>query len=248
MGIAVLFLRVLSFGALVVVCLIATGCESTQSKSAELAKQGADAINPNQVDIGGTNQQVKVLDTQLLSDQFGSAVAVTLKNTSDRFLSEVPIRLEVKDKAGKKVFVNDQEGTTPTLLGYPLMGPGQTVIWVHDQILATGEPASVDVRVGTKVGPPPVGDGIKIDISGLRLQKDPSSGIEVLGRAENTSPIDQVDLVFFCVAKSGGRVVAAGRGQVRQLSAGATRKFSSFFIGDPTRGQVECSAPPTVLN
>ena len=224
-----------------------SGCQSTQAKSAELAKEGAEMIDVGEIQIGSENTQVDVLDTALLTDEYGSAVAVTLKNNSDRFLVNLPIQIDVRDKKGKSVFKNDQVGLQPTLLGYPLVGPGQTVTWVHDQILASGEPASVKVKVGSKVDAPPPGEPPKVVISDTKITSDPISGIEVLGKAENLSPIDQQDLIFFCVARRGGKVVAAGRGGIKKLAGGEKREFSSFFIGDPRGGDLTISAPPTTL-
>lgn len=228
--------------------LVSSGCQSTQAKSAELAKEGAKLIDPGTVQIGDENVQVDVLETALLTDQYGTAVAVTLKNNSDRFLANLPIQIDVRDKKGKTIFRNDQVGTAPALLGYPLVGPGQTVTWVHDQILVSGKPASVKVTVGTKVDPPPAGEPPKIAVSDTKLQTDPVSGVEVVGKAENLSPIDQQEMIFFAVARRGGKIVAAGRGGLKKLSAGQKADFASFFIGDPRGGDVTVEAPPTTLN
>ncbi len=249
---AILFRRL---GVSLPLCLVATGslllipgCQSTQSKSAELAEQGAEMIDPGTVQIGNENVQVEVLESVLLTDEYGAAVAVTLKNNSDRFLANLPILIDVRDKKGKSIFRNDQVGTAPALLGYPLVGPGETVTWVHDQILASGAPASVKVKVGSKVDAPPAGEPPKIVVSDIKLQVDPVSGVEVVGDAENLSPLDQQELTFFAVSRKGGEIVAAGRGGLKKLSGGQKTDFASFFIGDPQGGDVSVEAPPTTLN
>ena len=242
-------------GATLPLCLLVaggafvlSGCQSTQAKSAELAKEGAKLIDPGTVQIGDENVQVDVLETALLTDQYGTAVAVTLKNNSDRFLANLPIQIDVRDKKGNSIFKNDQVGTSPALLGYPLVGPGQTVTWVHDQILVSSKATSVKVTVGSKVDPPPAGEPPKIVVSDTKLQTDPVSGVEVVGKAENLSPLDQQELILFCVARRGGKIVAAGRGGLKKLSGGQKADFASFFIGDPRGGDVTVEAPPTTLN
>jgi len=242
-------------GATLPFCLLAlgsafalAGCQSTQAKSAELAKQGAKLIDTGVVQIGNESTQVDVLDTALLTDQYGTAVAVTLKNNSDRFLTNLPVQIDVRDKKGKTIFKNDQVGTVPALLGYPLVGPGQTVTWVHDQVLISGKAASVKVTVGSKVDAPPAGEPPKIEVSQTHLHNDPVSGVELIGKAENLSPIDQQDLTFFVVARKGGKIVAAGRGGLKKLSGGQKVEFSNFFIGNPLGADVTVEAPPTTLN
>ena len=251
-GFAAILLRRLGVG--LPLCLVAmiglvvgSGCQSTQAKSDELAKEGAEMIDPGKVQIGDENTQVEVLETALLTDEYGTAVAVTVKNKSDRFLANLPIQIDVRNKKGSSIFRNDQVGTAPALLGYPLIGPGQTVTWVHDQILASGKPASVKVKVGTKVDAPPPGEPPEIVVSNTRLQVDPVSGVEVVGKAENLSPIDQQEMIFFCVARRGNKIVAAGRGGLKKLSGGQKTDFASFFIGDPRGGDVSVEAPPTTL-
>jgi hypothetical protein len=54
--------------------------------------------------------------------------------------------------------------------------------------------------------------------------------------------------VLFVVARRGGRVVAAGRGQIKALKVGARpAPYVSFFIGDPAGADISVEAPPTVL-
>lgn len=223
------------------------GCQSTQSKSAELEARGADLLKPEGVDIGGENKLVKVVDESLITDKYGTALAVTIKNDSDRFLANLPIQISVLDPKGKEVFSNDQEGLEPTLLGYPLVGPGQTVTWVHDQVLATGTPDSADVSVGSKVTPPPPGEPPQIKVSGGRIRTMPGLGVAIEGTVENLSDIDQVDLIIYAVGRKGDSVVAAGRAGIKLLKAGNKRKFKAFVIGNPQGANLEIEAPPTTL-
>ena len=117
---------------------------------------------------------------------------------------------------------------------------------MNDQLQPNGEPKSVKVTVGVPAEPAP-GQIPELAVSPPQLHED-SSGIEVEGSVTNKSQIDQTDLVIFAVARSGGKVVAAGRGQVKKLKVGtAPGRYNIFFIGDPRGADVSVKAPPSVL-
>jgi len=50
--------------------------------------------------------------------------------------------------------------------------------------------------------------------------------------------------VVFAVARRGGRVVAAGRGQIPRLKPGKRVRYQAFFIGNAHGAHVAVSAPP----
>lgn len=233
---------------LVAIVVGAAGCQSSQSKSAELEKEGHNVLAKEQgLQIAGVNKQVKVEDTAVLSDKNGSAVVVTLKNESSQALVNAPIAIDVRDAKGKTVFKNNAPGLDPSLVSVPLMMPGQTVDWVNDQVLANGEPKSVKVEVGntqdTVTSSPP-----EIDLSQPKLKTDPFSGTEATGTITNKSGVDQTKLTLFAVARKGGQIVAAGRGGFKRLKPDKPSEYHIYFIGDPTGADVTVTAPPTVLN
>ncbi len=61
---------------------ILAGCESTQEKSAKLEAQGASLAKVEKIKIGAANQAIEVTDKTLLTDQYGTALVVRVKNTS----------------------------------------------------------------------------------------------------------------------------------------------------------------------
>jgi hypothetical protein len=65
------------------------------------------------------------------------------------------------------------------------------------------------------------------------------------GGVTNASKIDQRDLVVYAVARKRGRIVAAGRAILPEVSPGAKVAFQRFFVGDPRSARIEASAPPT---
>lgn len=226
--------------------LAVTGCQSTQDKAKIVQAEAAERI-ASQVPLAipKPTKDVTVVDTTVLSDENGGAVAVEVKNNTKEMLLGLPILVDVRDANGKRLFINDAFGTEFALNHIPLMKPGETVVWVNDQILTSGEPKTVKVTVGAATVPVPA-QLPEIVVGQPRLRPDPS-GILAQGTATNQSQIDQKDLVMFAVAKRGGTIVAAGRGGFKNLKADKTAPYNIYFIGDPSGADVEITAPPSVF-
>ncbi len=228
------------------VALVATGCESTQDKSAKISAELGPVVQEKGLRITKESKDVRVLDTTLLTDSVGTAVVVELHNDSDRDLVEVPIAIDVLDAKGKSVYRNDVPGIEPALAAVPFIPAGGDVDWVHDQVLATGKPASVRVKVGasdaTFSGALP-----EISVSEPKLEGDPYTGVAAGGEVVNESGEDVERLLLYGVAREGDRVVAAGRGAIEPLKD--KRKpapYNIYFIGDPRGADVTVSQFPTL--
>ena len=228
---------------------MATGCQSTQATSAEREAAGQKLLGSEKgLVVKQANPDVKVVDSSVIADENGTAVVVELKNQSDQAFADVPILIDVRDAKGKSVFKNDLAGLDPALVSVPMIGPGETFDWVNNQVLATGKPDSVKVKVGT-VDAPVTSEIPKIDVEQPKLETDQFTGVEAVGGAENESAIEQTNLTFFAVARKGDQVVAAGRAVLKRLQPNAekTGTYHVFFIGDPKGADVTVTAPPTVL-
>lgn len=235
--------------ALLAGCAAVAGCQSTQATSAEREAAGAKLLKAEKgLKITEVSSDVKVLGTTLLEDDNGAAVVVELKNMSNTGFANVPISIDVRDAKGKSVFKNNTPGILPALYSVPVIGPGETVDWVNDQILATGDPDSVKVEVGVSDQelPPQLPE---ISVGEAELAKDSFSGIEADGEISLESGPDQKDVTLFAVVRDGDEVVAAGRGGVKRLLIDAKHPshYTIFFIGDPQGGEITVTAPPTVL-
>jgi hypothetical protein len=227
--------------------LAISACQSSYAKNDELKKEGATILKEEEgLNVTKTSSTVEVLNTAVLSDVNGAAVVVTLKNTSSQALRDVPIEINVKDAKGKSVFQNTDPGLEPSLTSVPVMQPGETVDWVHDQILATGKPASVDVKVGvTQETVPP--NAPQLEPTEPKLKVDPVSGIQVEGKVINNSSVQQIKVTLFAVARKGNQIVAAGRGGIKTIKANGDRAYHIFFIGNPEGAQVTVTAPPSTF-
>jgi hypothetical protein len=239
--------RVIALALAVLASLTLTACESTQDKAREVRAQNQQVL-ASQVGISVAKpyRDVKVLGTTLLHDQYGDAIVVEVRNESKQALVNLPILIDLRDASGKSVYRNDLPGLDPALTHIPLLRPGETFDWVNDQLTPSGTPKSAKVKVG-----PPQGTAPKtlpeVEVGPPKIEDNPS-GVLAHGEVTNKSQLDQLKLVVYAVARSGGKVVAAGRGQFKNLKAGGNPgDYNVFFIGDPSGAEVTVVAPPSVL-
>lgn len=232
--------------ALAGVALVVTGCESTQDKSAKIAAELGPVKQEKGLKISKQSKEVEVVSSTLLTDQNGSAVVVRLRNRSNENLVGVPIAIDVLDAKGKSVYTNGIPGIEPALAAVPFIPAGGEAEWVHDQILATGVPAKVEVKVG-EGGEPFKGEQPQISVSEPKLEGDPYSGVLAGGNVENQSGEDLERLLLYAVATKGGEVVAAGRGAIEPFKAKPKPfPYNIYFIGDPGGADVTVSQFPSL--
>ncbi len=228
------------------VTLALAGCQSTQDRSAEIKRAGANKLrHQHGLVVTRQSRDVKVLSTATLHDANGSAVVVRLRNVAAQALVQPPISVEVDDAAGKTVYRNDAPGLETSLVQAALLPARGELWWVNDQVQAAGTPARARAVVGD--ARPTAGPTPRIGLRDVHLFDDPVSGLAVKGQAFNRSRIDQPRLVIYCVARRGGHVVAAGRAIIERLRTDKPSRFTVFFIGNPRGAQLTLAAPPTVL-
>jgi hypothetical protein len=232
--------------ALAGVALVVSGCESTQDKSAKIAAELGPVKQEEGLKIEKQSKDVEVVSSTLLTDPNGSAAVVRLRNRSDEDLVGVPIAIDVLDAKGKSVYRNDIPGIEPALAAVPFIPAGGEVEWVHDQVLAGGVPAKVEVKVG-EGGRPFDGEVPAVTVSEPKLEGDPYSGLLVGGNVVNESGEDLDRLLLYAVATKGGKVVAAGRGAIEPLKDKPKPvPYNIYFIGDPSGADVEIAQFPSV--
>jgi hypothetical protein len=227
--------------------LTATGCESSQDRSAQLQKQGARLIaNQHGLVLHGRNVAVRVLQAGVVTDASGTAAAVLLRNVKPTPLGQVPISIDVLGPGHKTVFANRAPGLEASLTSVAALPAKGDMTWVDDQVIPVGKALSVHAQVGAG------GEGAPralphIEVGQPTLQNDATSGLEAVGRVTNRSAVDQVRLFVYVSAWRGGRLTSAGRGAVQRLPAHGHATFHVFLIGNPHGAQLTATAPPTVL-
>jgi hypothetical protein len=228
---------------LAVAALALAGCESSQAKSARLAKAAKSGAKEKGVLVKQANPDVKVVATSLVHDAYGAAAVVELQS-SKGIQADLPVSLVVRGADGKPAYANDIPGLERSLTHVALLRPGERGFWVDDQVKAD-KPRGVDVKVGRSAVRAPT-SAPKLVATGLQLEPDPS-GAFTRGTLRNDSAIEQLKLMVYAVAERGGKVVAAGRAGIERLKAHASAAFKVFWIGDPKGAKVHVFAPPTVL-
>jgi hypothetical protein len=226
-------------------------CESSQDKSARLAKSAGKVAKLTTLKAGAANADVTVAATTVLANKDGGrAVVVELKD-SGKPQAGVPILITAEDKAGKPLYKNDLNGLQTSLQQMAYVGkspPGPPAFWVHDQVVATATPARIDVAVGKSKAPAP-GAVPKIVLEGVKLDSDPS-GLVATGVVKNLSKTSQRNMPIYAVAQKGGKIVAAGRALIEKLDPEPQKKptvFRIFFVGNPKGARLDVRAVPSTF-
>ncbi|MDQ2631445.1 MAG: hypothetical protein M3Y75_10835 [Actinomycetota bacterium] len=233
--------------ALAGIALASSGCwESTQEKSEQIAAELGPVRQEKGLKIGKPSKDVEVVSTDLLVDKEGSAVVVEVRNRSNQDLANVPILIDVLDAKGKSVYSNGLPGLEPALTSIPYVEAEGEASWVHDQVLASGKPATVEVTVG-EGGTPYTGEIPEFTATDPKLEGDPYSGLVAGGSAENESGEKVERLLLYAVARRGDEVVAAGRGAIEKVKPEPKPlPYNIYFIGDPRGADVELTWFPTL--
>lgn len=225
--------------------LALTGCESNIERSAQLEGvrlKHAAALKASTLSISKPNRQVQVIGSAILTGKEGDAVAVTLRNRSSKAISDVPIEIAVKSASGQVLYRNNVPGVAGSLVSVPLLAPGAPTTWIDDQVSVSGRPASVSVLVGQGDSAPSSTPRMSIE------EQHPTEGGEgVAGSVLNRSSIVQRELVVDAIASRGGRIVAAGRAVLPEVSAHSSSIFQLYLIGDPKGATLRLTAPPSTL-
>lgn len=243
-----------TLAALGVLALILSGCESTESESAKLGREGAKLIaGAGTVGLGGSNRAVHVGQVALVQGSGRTAAVVQLTNTGAGAQADVPVLIDVRSPRGASLYRNDIQGLEPSLQQMPLLRGHASGWWVDDQVLASGKPGSVKVRVGDAKGAPArasaAGASAGVQVSTTGLGSD-VAGPYLAGEVVNHTGVAQHNMPIFAVALRGGRVVAGGRALVPNLPvSSATVKptaFRIYLVGAPAGAHIELTAVPTV--
>jgi hypothetical protein len=230
--------------AVALAALAVAGCESTQARSARLARSPGRAAHEQGVKVTTRNPAVRVVATSLVHDRFGTAAVIELRSRAKQPQAALPLTFVVQGAGGRREFANDGPGLEDALTHVPLLRPGERAFWVHDQVQAAA-PRRVVARVGTSTAAVP-SRLPRLVAAGVRLDHD-SSGAFTRGTLRNDSAVAQRKVVVYAVAERGGKVVAAGRAGIERIAGHKAQPFKVFWIGDPAGAQVRVFAPPTVL-
>jgi hypothetical protein len=222
-----------------------SACESTQTKSARIAREGREAFQANRTLTVRRSADVRVERTAIVRGAGGAiAAAVELRNAGARARRDVPVVIDVRSRGGTSLYKNDVVGLQPALQRLASLRAHGTAWWVNDQVTAASAPRRVVAEIGTAPA--------AAAIPALAIE-DPHFDSDATGRyltATVTNPTNKIfkQVPVFAVALKGTRVVAAGRAFVAKLLPASARKpaaFRIYFVGDARGARVALTiAPP----
>ncbi len=221
-----------------------SACESTQSESAKIAREGGAAEVASTLKLGAANRDVRVSDVTLVSGGGRKAVAVKLTSTSSRAQREVPLLVTVTGAGGKVVYSN-VTGAEALLSHVTLLRAHASAWWVDDEVLTSAAAMAAKVSVGT--GQRSRSDTRLVALSARTTHVAEQADVTtVSGVVANRTAKMQSGVPVFAVAVRGGKVVAAGRAVVASVPvhASAPASFDVPLIGDATSAKIELAALP----
>lgn len=231
--------------AAALLALALAGCETTEQKSAAIAKRLAhERANVSITRIARASKTIKVLSAQLVRSSGGTAAVLELENTSGTARANVPILISVKDAAGKTLFTNATAGSSTPSGEISLIGGHATAWWVDANVLvARGTPTAVSARVGQGVAAP--AGAATLTTADLSAGSN-FVGPFIAGRALNDAG-PASDVTVYAVALSGGRVIAAGQSLIPALGSHGASTFQLSVIGAPKGGRLDATVVPAHL-
>jgi hypothetical protein len=234
--------------ALALAALALSGCESTAEESARIERQTeAHRVQVHHTSLAARvarqSTKVRVTSSALLRSSEATAAVVDVRNTSSTPLRDIPIELVVRGTNGASVYRNDTPGQAASLVTIPLLAGHGTLDWIDDQVQASATPVTVSARIGE--GAPARRAIPTISVRGRVTEEAGSQAVS--GEVFNHSPVEQRELVVYCVARRGARVVAAGRAVIPGAAANAPTRYELFLEGNPAGAQLQLSAPATTL-
>ena len=187
----------------------------------------------------GLNLGHAVIEADLRDPQLRT-INVTERLQSAHALREVPIAITVENAQGSTVFQNNAPGLEAALTSLGSLPAHGVVTWVDDQVPATGNPVSVTAIAG--VSPAVSGAIPEIEVAGVHPSEE-SASATAAGIVRNRSSVTQHALVVYAVARRAGRVVAAGRAILPEVTSGTAAQFQAYLVGSPHGATLQVEAP-----
>lgn len=228
--------------SLVALATALSGCATTQDANKRASIQADRTLASRKpLVLRGSDRQVHVVRTSVVSGKDGSAVVVVLRNRGDAPVNDLPI--EVGKRGGDPL--NAQPNVPYFQSHAPAIAPGSETTWVY--VTKDRVSGPVYARLGAPAaGAPRAGDVPELDVSDADPKGD-DSGNSVVAEVANGTGIPQYGLDVYAVALKGNRYVAAGRASVTHLGVDESTDLTLNLIGDAKGSRIQIYAPPTLF-
>jgi hypothetical protein len=228
--------------SLVVLATAVSGCATTQDANKRASIQADRTLASRKpLVLRGTDREVRVVRTSVVSGKEGSAVVVVLRNRGESPVSDLPI--EVGTRGGGPL---NARPNLPYFQSHaPAIAPGAQATWVY--VTKDKVSGPVYARLGAPPGiAPKVSHVPRLEVSDGATRSG-KSGSSVVAQVDNGTGIPQYELDVYAVARRGDHYVAAGRASLTHLGVDQSAELTLNLIGDPKGSRIQIYAPPTLF-
>jgi hypothetical protein len=222
------------------VAVMLSSCVSTQTVASRARLVNGRVVAATQpTRVVRANPEVTVAEPVLIHGAAGTAIVVSVRNDSSRVLTDLPISVGIRTRAGREVWINGSANLDYFDSHLAAIGARATTTWVFTTSgrVPAGRPFA---RVGVPSGHP----SLVATLPRIEVAADGTAGVSVTNR----SAIPQYDLPVYVVAVRNGHDVAAGRVTVTHLATnGSTTKRVTLF-GPDAGATLRLIAVPTVFS
>ncbi|HEX3292408.1 MAG TPA: hypothetical protein VHR38_01580 [Solirubrobacterales bacterium] len=229
--------------SLVALATAVSGCATTQDANKRASIQADRTLASRKpLVLRGTDRDVQVVRTSVVSGKDGSAIVVVLRNRGDAPVNDLPI--EVGKRGGDPL---NARPNVPYFQSHaPAIAPGAEATWVYVTKEKIGS-GPVYARLGAPPAiAPKASDVPELHVSDGGAHSD-KGGSSVVAEVSNGTGIPQFGLDVYAVARRGGRYVAAGRASLTHLGVDQSTELTMDLIGDAKGSRIQIYAPPTLF-
>jgi hypothetical protein len=230
------------------------GCVTTQEKNSWLLLRNARQLaSETPVHVTHENPGVRVSAVQFVDSAHNTAIAVSLRNLTDRPLTDLPISVGGIVLGHKRVYFNRDANIDYWDTHVAALPARGSVTWVLPAV--PGRPAGRPFLIGGKIRPFAI-VGMPSTPASTTARVLPRIGIEPRGAETadpllvsiaNHSSLPQYGLQVYAVAVRDGRDVSVARTAIGELGSDSSMTVGLKLLGEPGGGTVELYAPPTIF-
>jgi hypothetical protein len=222
--------------------VLLSGCVSTQTVAARARLVDARIITsqtPTVVTLA--NPSVSAGAPVVIREPAGDAIVVSLRNDSDRALTDLPISIGVRTRSGRVRYLNRSANLDYFASHVALIAPHALTTWVFT---TSGRlPAG---KTFATVGYADLHPSLSRSLPSITVSA--RAGRSLVLSVVNRSTIPQYDVPVYAVGLRDGREVAAGRTLVAQLGTDGTTSSTLNLLGSSRYDSLQLTASPTIFH
>jgi hypothetical protein len=224
------------------------GCATTQQQSARSQLRAErELASRRSVRVTRSNPVVTVLSATRILAGAGTAIVVSLRNSSAAPISDLPLSVGVVMRGGGRLYLNRGTGLDYFQTHIPAVPAHGTLTWVFTSHVTAPASSGAFALVGLDRLSAVTGTRTLPAIRTVAVAaRGPAGPGLVAARVTNESDIPQYSVPVYAVSTAHGRYVAAGRGLLPELDAGASATVLVRLLGSARRAVLSLQSPATI--